>query len=411
ILTAFYEYLASRHLLYDWQDILTASQEIAGGEELHCHKTIFDGISALEGEENFSALEQKPQTEEEFAYRITAAVESLMNKLGTYFQQNMFMNDFERALFLYAGPFESVPEEEYHEFWLGFWDYFLFDYHLLDSDATPLRFFTKGKNLNLSREEKQLLQELLKARYTVFYISRIIDENFVECVNLFTEEVFRLPQPDFEYKKIKKLLFFGHVFSGEMTLINYVASIEVSPNLKRRIKEEIIRQKDIFTIKQPDATWDDFFARHALNIKYTVDVLLSLAKVNVTPFQILQRQYKQSELPARQDGVSDSIKRILPAYGFSLYDISMAQKLWADYAHFSVAKVRDERLWAAAVAYVYSKMNGHKRIMATRLADELEQTSASIYACANKIKKVLELEEFDPRYLSEEGFVFLLLKS
>lgn len=409
VLTEFFTYLASRRLIGDWQVVATAAKEIAGGKRLNLRPKNLLRHQITTGSDLSESKGNLPV--EELAFQVTSAVEGLMNKLGNYFQQTMFMNDFERALFLYTGPFESVPEEEYHEFWLGFWDYFLFDYHLIASDKAPLRFFYEANEATFSVEEKQLLHELLKARYTAFYIEKFLDQNFVECVNLFTGEKFRLPQPDFDYKKMKHLLFFGHVFSGEMTLINYVTSIEVSLNLRRRIKEEVITQKKIFEIKQPEASWEEFLARHALNIKYTVDILLSLSKVNVTPFQLLQRDYLQGGQELKADEVNQHILVMMPSLGFSRYDIQLVQKLWADYSFVTKAKVRDSELWAASLVYIYSKMNGHNPIKAVELAKKIGKNSTSIYACGNKLKKTLTLTEFDPRYLSEEGFIFLLLKN
>lgn len=409
VLVEFFEYLQSKNFT-DAQAVLqAASLEIAGGRRLKLRKPSPRSDLDFSKDTNESSAFSLPM--EEMAMIVTTAVEGLMGKLGDYFQQNQFMNDFERALFLYTGPFETVPDDEYHDFWLGFWDYFLFDYHLIENDLVPLEFFRVAIADSLSLQEEQLMKELLHARYSVFYIHRIVNVDFVECIDLFTNEIFRLPQPDCDYRKIKRLLFFGHVFSGDMTLINYVTSIEVSPNLRRRIKEEVIMQKQIYEVQESGATWQQFLARHALNVKYTVDILLSLSKVNVTPFNLLKKEYKKGDKPNGHIAVTKFLAELMPEFGFSSYDVRLAQQLWADYCSAVHPKVRDNEIWAAAVLYVYSKMNGHHRVMATRLAEDLDKASSGIYACGKKLKQVLELEEFDPRYLSEEGFIFMLLKN
>jgi hypothetical protein len=409
VLVEFFEYLQSKNFVDALAVLQTALLEITGGRRLKLRKPPQRKNSISPKDADDSSAIGLPI--EEMAMLVTAAVEGLMGKLGSYFQQTQFMNDFERALFLYTGPFESVPDDEYHDFWLGFWDYFLFDYHLIDNDFVPLEYFRAATADSLSPQEEQLMKELLNARYSVFYIHRIIDVEFVECIDLFTNEVFRLPQPDFDYRKIKRLLFFGHVFSGDLTLINYVTSIEVSPNLRRRIKEEVIMQKQIYEVQQAGATWQQFLARHALNVKYTVDILLSLSKVNVTPFNLVKKEYKKSGKASEYTAVTKFLTELMPEFGFSSYDVKLAQQLWADYCSVVHPKVRDNEIWAAAVLYVYSKMNGHHRVMATRLAGDLDKTSSGIYACGKKLKQVLELEEFDTRYLSEEGFIFMLLRN
>jgi hypothetical protein len=409
VLVEFFEYLQSKNFADAYTVLQAASLEIAGGRRLKLRKPPRRKDNSFSKDIDESSSLELPV--EEMAMVVAAAVEGLMGKLGSYFQQTQFMNDFERALFLYTGPFESVPDNEYHDFWLGFWDYFLFDYHLLDNDFVPLEYFRTITADRLSQQEHQLMKELLNARYSVFYIHRIVNVDFVECIDLFTNEIFQLPQPAFDYRKIKRMLFFGHVFSGDMTLINYVTSIEVSPNLRRRIVEEVIMQKRIYEVQEPGATWQQFLARYALNVKYTVDILLSLAKVNVTPFDMLKKAYKKSGKPIGYTAVTKLLAELMPEFGFSSYDVKLAQQLWADYCSAVHPKVRDNEIWAAAVLYVYSKMNGHHRVMATHLAGDLDKTSSGIYACGKKLKQVLELEEFDPRYLSEEGFIFMLLKN
>lgn len=409
VLHDFFEYLKNKNIVSDCEVLQAATMEITGGKRLNVRKRRHTKKMSTNMMEDDSAEEE---SFDEIARVVATTIEDLMNRIGKYFQQGEFMKDFRRALYLYTGPFESVPSQEDREFWLGFWDYFLFDYHLIASDIVPLQYFSDDHADNLSVQEVQFLTELLNARYTVFYIRRIIDEDFVECINLFTNETFRLPQPEFNYQKIKRMLFFGHVFSGEITLINYVASIEVSPILRQRIKEELIMQKKIFEVKEPGATWQQFLSRQALNVKYTVDILLSLAKVNITPFNLVLKEYKKSNKPIGYTAVTRSLAEIMPVFGFSKYDIQLAQQLWADYCHAARFKLNDHELWAAAVIYIYSKINGHPHVMATKLAREIFKPSAAgIYSYARRLKKVLGLEAFDQRYLSEEGFIFMLLKN
>ena len=100
---------------------------------------------------------------------------------------------------------------DFSDFWIGFWDYFLFDYHLRQDDQTPVAHYLQGKH-RLTRVEKTLLMNLSAAQFSVFYIQRVVDGSWVECVNLLTDEVFRMPYPEFDYKMMKKLLFLWPCF-------------------------------------------------------------------------------------------------------------------------------------------------------------------------------------------------------
>ena len=79
-------------------------------------------------------------------------LQQLLDELHNYFKDKEFNMDLERAVFLYHGIFpedQSEEVEESDEFWQCFWDYFLFDYHLLADDKTPLEhFFEHGSTSN-----------------------------------------------------------------------------------------------------------------------------------------------------------------------------------------------------------------------------------------------------------------------
>lgn len=332
--------------------------------------------------------------------------ERLMTKLGIFFQDDSFSEDLKRALFLYSGPEELASEEQDEEFWLGFWDYFLFDYHLLANDLTPLAYFDAECGGTLAAEQRMLLTQLQAAQFTVFFVNRVVGQEWVECVNLFTEEKFQLPLPEFGLASVKRSLFYGHIFSQDIVMVNYVTCVDVSAVLRRRIKEQVIRQKKIFEVQCPQATWNEFFKRHALGVRHAIDRLLNLATVNVTPFALLDKEYPQ--VTARRTVNKDVlalIPKVMRGFSFSLHDIKLAQQMWEDFSQLTDIHVRKPEIWAAAVTFAYAQTNYPHGLSAGSLAEDLHITSTSIYSGRKKIKQILDLSVFDPRYLSEEGLV------
>lgn len=401
VLVDFYRYLAQKNVVADTTELELAAQEIAGGKRI---KLDIDSGMLLRGADGGLT--------EEMGQFISEIIDQLMVKLGEFFQRKEFNDDFQRALFLFAGPVNSVPDPEpgdFNLFWQEFWDYFLFDYRLLALDETPLKHFTETYPGGFTSEEKQLLGDLREARFTVFTVQRVVNEDWVECANLFTDETFRLPYPDFEYKAMKRMLFFGHVFAKDTVMVNYITSVEISPNLRRRIREEGVRQKAIFEIQNPGATWDDFFARHALAFRHTVDAFITLAKVNVTPFDQLDREFPrvgEQREPDRR--VSDLFVDTMPDYGFSLHDRHLTERLWNDFYQLAGVTVRKPGAWAAAIIYAYAHINFPQGISAEQLAVDFGVSTSSVYANRDKIVKILELAKYDPRYLNEEGLIYSL---
>ncbi len=408
VIQEFYSYLATRKVFVDTTELEQAVDFMTGGKRLR----FMEG-----GDEQGELLVKSPLLVPKDIGRIVGeAVERLMLKFSSYFQQENFIEDFDRALVLYLGPLGQMPEDENDdEFWLGFWDYFLFDYHLLSNDRTPLVQFNIDYSDKLAGEEQKILQELMGAKFTVFYVESIINQDWVECVNLLTDEKFRLPNPDFDYKLVKKMLFYGHVFlqqeERELVMINFITSVEISSNLRRRIKEEITRQKAMLELQQPGATWNDFVGRHANAVRHTIDLLATWARVNVTSYTQVERTFPQPTAgdKAVNKAVTELIANSMPKFGYSMHDSVLVQKMWQDFSGIANVNIRKPAAWAAAAIQAYSQINnGEAEMPADTLAEELAVAKSSISANRVKIFEVLKLEKYDPRYLSEEGMVSLL---
>jgi hypothetical protein len=417
-LRQFYEYLESRKVIIAVTPLEEAERS------LRDNRRSLKPCSYNPGMENrLSAAElvrllrdSSGELDADLGKMIGETAEHLMTQLGVFFQQERFAEDLRRALFLYNGPVDMLAEDENknddEEFWLGFWDYFLFDYHLLSCDQTPLAYFDEECGKSLTAEERLLLNQLLAARFTIFYVKRITGHEWVECVNLFTEETFQLPMPDFSYKILKNSLFYGHIFSQDIVMVNYVTCIEVSSILRRRIQEQVAKQKKIYEIQRPECTWDEFFGRHSLAVRHAIDRLLNLATVNVTPFSLLEKQYPKVAVRRLPDAeVMDRIATIMKKYNFSLHDITLAHSMWNDYYQSTSAKIRRPEIWAAAVVFSYAQLNYPHGFAASQLAADLKVSGSSIYHSRKKLSEVLRLTAFDPRYLSEEGLVCALFLS
>ncbi|WP_425057859.1 hypothetical protein SCACP_24250 [Sporomusa carbonis] len=418
VLQSFYSYLAAKKIISQTDAVKQAAEFMTGGRRLKFIEAIADE-SALPGifeKDTSSSLKSSLTVPKDIGRIVGEAVERLMLKFSAYFQQENFIDDFDRALMLYLGPMGQMPEDENDdEFWLGFWDYFLFDYHLLANDRTPLSQFNIDYSDRLAVEERKILLELMGAKFTVFYVDSVINQDWVECVNLLTEEKFRLPNPNYDYKLVKKLLFYGHVFlqqqEQELVMINFITSVEISSNLRRRIKDEISRQKAMMELQQTGATWDDFVKRHANAVRHTIDLLATWARVNVTSYAQIERSFPRSENgdKAVNIEVSELIERFMPKFGYSRHDAVLAQKMWQDFSQLGNVSVRKPAAWASAVIYAYSQINtGDAEMPVETLAEEMAVSKSSISANRAKIFDVLKLERYDPRYLSEEGMVSLL---
>jgi len=336
------------------------------------------------------------------------SMEQVMVKLDEFYRQPCFVDDLKRALFWYAGPVKIAPEEQADSFWLGFWDYFLFDYHLMADDLTPLQHYKVAEGEKLPAAQQQLLWQLEQAELRVFYIERIANHEWVECKDLFTEELFRLPAPDFDYKQMKKLLFYGHVSAQGMIMINYVVSVKASVKLRRRIRQEILGQYERFCLQQPDAKIRDFFQRQGLVVRHGIDAMISQARLNLTARINSDSRGSGIKLAGEPDAVDKLLGKLMPRYGFSRYDLTLAENCWHDFQRGANRQVRKPELWAFAVLEVFNDNNLLDLVPWEQALRQWQLTPAAVKRNRREIERALAIEFLDPRYLNESGFVFAL---
>lgn len=410
LLKEFFAYAQLRQWLTYPAALDEAAEKVAGGNKLR-----FLQISDILDELTFPSaeIEERLLSPDDLGRLIAEALEVLMIKIGNFFQKDAFTDDFDRALYLYTGPFDALPDDQEEEFWLGFWDYFIFDYHLLNDDLTPLQRFRDEYKDKLTADEDQILQDLLSSKFTVFYVERSLDGEMVECKNLFSEERFELPMPEVPINQVKKQLFFGHVFARGMLMINYVTNLEVSVTLRRRIKDEVIKLAGIFARQKPGNDLPEFLKRHALVIRHAINALTSMARVTVTRAVTDEEFVKAGlkEFSEKREGDSVVSALLLARsfeYGFSRHDMNLLLSMWQDFCGQYDRTILHPESWAAAVICAYAQINGLSHFVVSELADDFAAAPGQVYRNRMRLAQKLGLRAFDPRYLGEEGFILSL---
>ena len=84
--------------------------------------------------------------------------------------------------------------------------------------------------------------------------------------------------------------------------------------------------------------------------------------------------------------------------------------MWYDFCQLTEINVRKPAIWAGAIFSSYVTVNHTNHLVVKEIAEQLEISPGSIYKNSNQIDQVLQLQIFDPRYLSEEGFVISLFE-
>lgn len=402
-LVEFYDYLANRRIVeksnlfkkeLDYIDGNKSRLRLAGNEK--------NNMSA-----NFFSTPDAPSP---IYLRLDEHLQEILLLLNNFYQQADYMADFERAIFLYHGIMgwdEEDLENRKQDFWLGFWDYFLFDYRLITNDKSPIRNFKE--NGDFPADAKPIIDEMMNARFSVFFVKNTHTQDWLECEDLLTGATFFLPNPIENINGIKDLLFMGHLFSDNMVLVNYVLSVPVSPKLRQRIKDQMNKLYKFFLVQEPSATWSDFIERHAVAMRHSVDIFTNFSKLNIVG-EITEPQPLEHNYSIVDASVLEALCSTLAKNLFSFRDIEICCRMWIGFcSQKKNFHPKRPELWAAGVAASFVAINSAFEMDYTYIAEIFKTEPKQVREYQKKIDNLLGIKEADLRYLSEEGFIMLLL--
>ena len=398
----FYAYLQRTQKTEDYRPGLTAARE-----------SLYEGgyfflPDRRDGDEFYSSLEHMEEVSVETMQRLNKMLDSLLHKVDDYYKQPPFRRDMDRAVVMYAGPDydgnDGLTADERHNFWFGFWDFFLFDYHLIGSDAIPLRYYYEHEREKLSTSEQDILRDLLRSKFTVFRIESVT-EDFVACRDFFTGESFELPVPELALGNYNSCLLYGHIHSHGVMLLNYITSLQASPKLQKRMRDVILRQFELFKCQAPQAELQDFFARHAGVVRHTLQILVSYAQLNVLKSRKITPSVEDNpEVKTQFAADIDMLKRVAKHVGFSHFEIKLLLKFFMDYVTVAAIEKTDD-IMITALILQFAQLNGVQLANQTEIYELLGIDSDRVKANMQKICEALDCELFDPRYLTEEAFI------
>ncbi|MBP3400927.1 MAG: hypothetical protein J6K70_04095 [Selenomonadales bacterium] len=400
---SFYLHLLDAKLIESINALKEAQTRMTSGDELIYLETISltDKINSMQGE--LALADSEPP---EFNQFLAKMVDGLLLKMSAFFQQKQFIKDFERALYFYTGPFLDVVMKKDAAFWYGFWDYFLFDYRLIQSDRTPIMLFDAEMYDMLNIEEQRVMNDLKETRFTVFYVKGSLDNGWAECSDLFTEETFALPKSELgSAESFEKKVYYGHVRTNGVVFINHIVAIEASAAVRRRIKSEILNQLSLFRCSHPNATLSEFFSRHGCAVRHLIDILSSMRNVSVMSSAHLSVMRSIGHDNAISLRLAKEIEAVVPT--LSLYDKRQIGKMCTDYLVLDSHSFAIDACTIAAMVGVYLELN-HNQLMRIRSVVTAEVDWEEVALKQSIIKEELSIVRFDARYLNEEGFIFSL---
>lgn len=347
-------------------------------------------------------------------------LQELLNVLHRFFEKAYFRLDLDRATFLYYGilmGYEEANHENIDENSECFWDYFLFDYHLLRSDKKPLEFFYEQTCLPdgieydaaFAKRNKDVLEELCKAKLTIFKIDGATGDGAFDCTDWLTGEKYTLSLPIEEADTMYEDIFLGHIFYNESMIMNYISCLRIGKVAQKRLFNTLKNCRDWYGIQDSKGTWDSFISDNPMILRHLV-FLYSLF-VNLGNFN--HETKHKNYLPAaieENDMVALRIRQMMEPYHFSERDIRLTIQLWADFKAVTGREVRMPEVWAAGAIFNFIKINGVYTYTDEKIAELCHNVPLdALRRTAKEIMTSLSVEEHDPRYINEEGLLIMAL--
>lgn len=368
-------------------------------------------------DEFYSSLEHREEISETEIQQLNILMDTLLRHMDTFFRQPEYKKDMDRALNMFIGPediflLSELSDGEVRSFWLCFWDFFLFDYHMIASDESPIQVFYKSRKDRLSLSERDILLDLMRSDFSVLSIE-YYDVDRVVCRNLFSDELLELPLQAVYQGDAEESIIYGHTRTKGMMILNYITVLPASKKLQKRMVDEIRKLYDIFRCQYPAASFADFCRRHAGAIRHTLNILTQFAQLNVGP-----ERPETSSLPfsAESSEISASEQKHLVdlamELGLSRFSAGLAFRLFCDYLNMADKSYsyKEGDLSAVAISAImkYIEVNGSEISTLLEVMDYLGTSQEEIVDLMNDMQEKLAITLFDPRYLSEEGLIHSL---
>ena len=339
----------------------------------------------------------------------------LFDMMQKYFNGSRFSLDRRRASYAYFGTdTEPQPEPERPELYASFWEYFIFDYRLRDTDERPIdhfyEYYRRQPDPQYKRSNKamiELLASMQKIQLMVFTIESEEADGWFSCRDFFTGSISELSLPVDDGVTIRNLLCIAHVFEDGNLITDYLRSVVVAPAVQKTLYKNLSALLAYYRVAHPNADWEKFVSANPALVMHMVAYAGAPDAVIKPVNPVKSKEYKPAAV--RTD---TQMYQFLMRFGKLLrmpwQDRQNLAQMWADfYALRPVACFSEEdyMIWTLAIFDNYMKITKTFFLDVVPYAEKVHIDTNRIAERSAVARDVLQLEPFDPRYMSEDAFM------
>jgi len=362
---------------------------------------------------------REPDLETKVFMQLGQKLSILFDMMQKYFDDPCFSLDRCRACYAYFGT-ETEPDknQERPELFASFWEYFIFDYRLRDTDERPIEHFYKyyikhpdPRHGKTNKALTALLESMLKVQMMVFTIEREEADGWFSCKDFFTGSISELSLPVDETIDFRGILCIAHVFEDGNLITEYLRSVIVDSAARKSLYNQLSAFLACYRVSHPGADWERFVNDNPALVMHMV-ACAGAADMALKPVYpaVKDLDYKPAVL-RKEDPVHQYLLHFGKLLHMSWQDRQNLMQMWGDfYSLRPVACFSDEdfMIWTLAVLENYMDITRTYLLDLTPYAEKVHIDTRRVAERSGIIQDVLHLEAFDPRYMSEDAFMNMI---
>lgn len=416
----FYKYLAKKKIVRNQQAVSDAKFRMLAGNK----------VNYIDEEGNVL-----PQFKQSNIYPTSDLPAKIFMNLGEHMNQvqtrmSRFLMDeeyeaeFARSEWFFSGFMEEEEwdklVEQNGDLAMAGLDFYLYDYHMMANDKRPIDVYYEqakaGKYGKFSKPALEFLEILTETKPIIFTIEECLEEGLYTIKEFFSGESFPIMLPiegDHDVEEFKGVLFYGHIFYNNTMTTQVVQGLGMNKQALENLKKVFLRAKDWFTAQESNSgTMEEFFKRHGDVISHFFRFNSRLNSNTLKDLEWLKKHEFEKRIKLnhiKEDVVTKYIEEHLPNDVFSARDIVLAKRLWTRFQELAGVEIERPELWAGAVLWNLGGINAlfsiNDKVIVNMLEEVQPEDAQDIFDYGNKIFDVLQLGDFDVRFLNEEGLL------
>ena len=307
-----------------------------------------------------------------------------------------------------------VLDQERPELLASFWEYYIFDYRLRDTDERPIEHFYKyyreHPDPQYEKSNKaliELLASMQNIQLMVFTIEREEADGWFSCRDFFTGSISELSLPVDDAVDTRCLLCIAHVFEDGNLITEYLRSVVVTPVMQKTLYNRLSAFLAYYRVAHPDTDWEQFVTANPALVMHMVAYAGAPDMIMKPVNSVKGKKYKPAAI-RKEDPVYQFLLQFGKLLHMSWQDRKNLTQMWGDFYELRpVACFSDEdfMVWTLAILDNYMKITKTFLLDVVPYAEKVHIDTNRITERAAVIQDVLQLEPFDPRYVSEDAFM------